>query len=1032
MTGRKKLITRTGRFSKKTGEHFDASMNFPANPLLQLVPSRLPQALARVRAMVWKKVVSVTSIDATECSPVHVGFADAKKQKLSPLGTLPVHYGKLWDQRWFRLRLPKLAESDGPFYLRWNDQAEATLYVDGVPHYGFDVAHHYAPLPAAVREVWVESVVCQTGIWHPQATGLDPLGSRFNGAEIFSRHELAWNVLHDFLVLEDLMREELRAAFPAREGEFGAIGTKPVLGLLPPLLRRLLRFLDDAVNALDANGLAAAQRVLGMAFRELKSTESVPRAVLTGHAHIDLVWLWPERVGEFKAVHTFATANRMMEHYPEFRFAYSQPASYEAVQRISPAMSEAVRERIRQGRWEAHGATYVESDTLLACGEALARSFLIGQSGFEEITGKPSPILWLPDVFGYSGCLPQLMRETGAQFFFTTKLSWNAITPFPHSSFVWAGADGSSVVAHLCQNNGYNQTVSAGELRRGAAAHRQCDVHPEFLAPTGFGDGGGGVTEEMCERAKRCASLAGVPNTTWGSLRPFFQRLHAIKDRLPVYRGELYFEYHRGTYTTHGDVKAAMRAAERALQIREAAHCAMGTGPVPVQPWKRVVFAQFHDYIPGSSIHEVYDEAKNELGAIAAESLQAAGELLSSARIKTPAIFNPLPHPVLHSIDSQTYVLPPLAGRALASLETMETPAVVASANSLENGRVRARFDKFGRITSLAIDGESIPFALPANEFVLYPEHPHHFAAWDIDRQALSLGRADKRPAKVVVRGADVSFTRPLGKTSSVTVRYSLDPGSCALRIAYDLDWHEEHTLLKAHFPTQFVGHDARFGAPFGSVRRPQLGGSLSAEAVWEAPASRWVVVADDSESEGFYVVTEAKFGFSCRDGNLGLSLVRSAKITSEERGNRAGSHPEPLRRTLAPHIVSDIGAHHIEIAVGRFDPGAPRQEHPAALAEILFTKPLAYHGAECDCGFLGLDGGDSLQPVWARPLTADRWVLRLHETLGRSGVARLALAPGWNARRVDLSGNPVGRARSLKRIEFSPYKIISIEIQRA
>ena len=1006
-------------------------MSLP-NPFLQLVPARAATAINRVRAMVWTKAGSDPEIFGAAARAGHVGFREAGSLKLVPVRAFPHHYGKLWDQRWFFLKLPP---GKGRRYLRWDDESEATLFVGGKAYYGLDVAHRQAPLPEGAREVWIESVVSQTAIWHPEATGLSPEGSRLQGASLLTRNDLAWDVLHDLIVLEDLMRSELRTAFPGRAEEFFAIGTKPAMGVVPPLLRRLLRYLDDSINALDSGGLAAAKKSLKRAFKDLPSCGAPPAAVLTGHAHIDLVWLWPERVGEFKAVHTFATANRLMEEYPEFRFAYSQPASYEAVRRRCPDAWDAAQERIREGRWEAQGATEVESDTLLACGEALARSFLVGQDGFRAITGRPSSILWLPDVFGYSGCLPQLMRESGVGSFFTTKLTWNAINPFPYSSFVWAGSDGSEVVAHICQNNGYNQAALSDELRRGAAAHRQCDVHPEFLAPTGYGDGGGGVTEEMCERARRVRDLAGVPRTAWGGVDGFFQRLEKLRDRLPVFHGELYLEYHRGIYTTHGNVKAAMRAAERALQAHEAVRCATGGEPIGLQAWKRVIFAQFHDYIPGSSIHEVYAEALPELAGIAESALATSVKELTKTT-GGRAVFNPLPHPQIH-LDAKrgAVVVPPLAGAPVADLTAASPDPVRAGSHAISNARVAAKFDACGRITSLEVDGAAVPFRRPANEVFLFPEYPHQFDAWEIDRAALSLGVADSRKASVTIESpgshrAVVAFQRPLGKKSGLTIRYSLESGGTALGIEYDLDWREENALLKAVFPTAFLGHSARFGAPFGSVKRPQLGGTAAAEAMWEVPASRWAVVSDDPESEGFFIVTEAKYGFSCRDGTLGLSLVRSAKITGEDRGFKRGSHPAPLRRTLSPHVLSDIGHHRIRVAVGRFDPAAPREEHPAALAEILFAQVLEFQGPSVGSGFLGLSGGNSLQPAWAVPTGLNKWTLRLHETLGRSGEATILLENGWCSRLVNLEGRPIKPLRN-NRIRFSPYKIVSVEISR-
>lgn len=336
----------------------------------------------------------------------------------------------------------------------------------------------------------------------------------------------------------------------------------------------------------------------------------------------------------------------------------------------------------------------------------------------------------------------------------------------------------------------------------------------------------------------------------------------------------------------------------------------------------------------------------------------------------------------------------------------------------------------------MEVDGEALPFERPANELVVFPDFPHQFDAWEIDRQALSLGVADLRKASIKIENAGplratIAFHRPLGRQSCVTVRYSLAAGDLALRIEYDLDWQEEHSLLKAVFPTGFLGRDARFGAPFGSVKRPQLAGPPAAEAMWEVPASRWAVVSDDSESRGFFVVTEAKYGFSCREGILGLSLVRSAKITNEDRGFIRGSHPEPLRRTLSPNVCSDIGQHRIPVAIGMFDPDAPREEHPSALADILFTPPVEYSGHETSSGFLGLEGGSSLQPAWARPIGSGTWVLRLHETLGRAGVARLRLQEGCAARRVDLSVRASKEKITGNQIRFSPYQIVSIEISK-
>ncbi len=1003
----------------------------PPNPFLELVPARVKKALERLESLLWTDTGTEVQIAAALPRREYVEMEAARNLPLKEIRRLPAYYGRLWDQRWFRLRFPAV-KSDT--WLRWSDEAEATLYLNGVPYFGFDVAHREVKLPGKTCEVWVESIVCQTAIWHPKATGLSPSGSKLEGARLLRRDESIWQAFHDFQVLGDLMRSLLAESFPGRVEDFFSVGAMPPMGRVPALLRKLLRFLDRAVDALDGNGPADAGEILARAFDKLKGETISPAAVLTGHAHIDLVWLWPERVGERKAVHTFATALRLMEEYPEFRFAYSQPASYDAVKKISPSLAGEVGRFRSLGKWEAEGASYVESDTLLPCGEALLRNFALGQEGFRQLNGRPSNILWLPDVFGYSGCLPQIMLESGVRYFFTTKLTWNAINGFPFSSFRWIGIDGSEVVAHLCQDNGYNQSVTAVELRRGADAHRQSDVHDEFLAPVGFGDGGGGVTHGMCERARRFSNLAGVPRTRWGSLQNFFSGLDAVRAQLPAFRGELYFEYHRGTYTTHGRIKELYRKAEVAMQTLEAFACASGTVDVPKEDWKRVVFAQFHDYLPGSSIHEVYEEAARELSDIHARSISAVSRGLSSSPGRADCVFNPVAQPRLYLTQNDELLrLPPLSGVDMKSAERESASPVEVSTDRISNGIVSARFDSAGRISALRIRDRNIPLAAPANELLVFPDFPHAFEAWDIDRQTLSLGRSNAGEATVKISRpgslrAEISFAKAIGQNSHVVIRYALQAGSPALEITYELDWQDPNALLKAAFPTGFLGSQARFGSPFGSILRPQLGGNRLAEAMWEVPGSRWATVLDDCQSEGFFVVTEAKYGFACREGVLTSSLVRSAKITSEDRGPLRGSHPESIRRSLSPKIHSDLGKHKIRMAIGGFRFDAPRAEQPASLAETLFTPVIPYKGSPLNCGFLGLVGGDSLQPCWAMPLAADRWVLRLHETLGRSGTTRILLHPEWEALPLDLANEPLGKPGDA--LNFSPYKILSVRIR--
>ena len=995
----------------------------PPNPFLQLTVPRVARAVSRIEKKIWTPLESVEVSFAGSVSEL-IPFDKAIDFDFAPM-SLPFHWGRLFDHGWFRVRFPEIVGDS--VYLEWQDQGEGTLYLNGVPYYGFDVAHRRSLLPTGSSEGFIEGLCLQSAIWHERATGLDEGGSLLALARLCRRDDDAWHAWNDLLALYRLLEELNRAARPHANFTTMGPGHHEAVVRAPVVLRRLLRALDDAVNAFDVGGVPALRERLEKVFHDLRNRSEPVSAILTGHAHLDLVWLWPERCGVSKAVHTFSTMNRLLELYPEFVFGYSQPASYEAVNAHSPPLMNAVRERIQSGRWEAVGATWVESDTLLACGEALARSFAVGQKGFIDLQGHPSKVLWLPDVFGYAACLPRIMKEMGVDFFFTTKLTWSNINRFPYSSFRWRGIDGTEVLVHVTQGGGYSQSVNPWELRTGAEEYLQSDVHNEFLSPTGYGDGGGGVTEEMCERARRFRSIAGLPETKWGRVDDFFESLAKKMDSLPVWQGELYLEYHRGVLTTHGNLKAGFRACERAVQCWEAVRCVTEGGPIDEDVWKRLIFAQFHDHIPGSSIWEVYEEGLNELQSLTDSALDSATEELKSDGEE--CFFNPLPVSRVFSSQGHSYRIGPLEGLPVRELERCEPFTPVASPSSIRTRNLDATFDSAGRISSLRFGGEPVAVESALNELVLYPDVPHGFEAWDIDRQTLSLGEAQTSPAEVLHSSGSVEFRRKLGVRSSIAIRYSADAVLPVLHIEYDIEWKEDNVLLKALFPTRYRGRLARFGCPYGSVLRGQHPGQPRDEAMFEAAGSRWAVVSDDSEADGLGLVSESKYGFSCRDGNLGISLLRSPAVTGEG-GRFERVVPAALRRGDQRPTHSDQGRHRIRIAIVRQNPETAFEQLAPALADSLFTPVMKYQGNAIRSGFLGLQGSQTLFPCWAKPAVDGRgFILRLHETHGHRGIARLVLAKEFNATRTSL--NEKDEDRTITEIAYEPYDIVSIRILR-
>lgn len=1006
----------------------------PDHHLLSQMPLRADTTVRRLEASIWTNPVDA-AVEATEATPEIIPWAQARKlrrRKVTPRS----HWGRLFDQRWCRVVFPR--KTDGIQWLHWREDGEGTLYLQGRPHFGFDVAHRYCRLPAGLTEVWIEAFCMQTAIWHPKAPGLRPEGCFFEGASLVRRDDDAWHAWLDLKCLLDaalcLRQQENATLLP----QVGPSCAQPSVEKHSPAYRRYLRWLDDASNAAEADGPAAARRVLARAYADLRASRSLLQATLTGHAHIDLVWMWPERIGEVKAVHTFATVNRLMDEYPEFRFAYSQPASYEAVQRRSPVLYRQVSARLRSGRWQATGAMYVESDTLIACGEALLRSFLVGQEEFKNLTGRSARVTWLPDVFGYSACLPQMMLLAGTENFFTTKLTWNLVNRFPYSSFIWKGNDGSAVLAHITQDGNYVSSVDTGELKNTSWGYQQADVHHEYLLGTGYGDGGGGPTAEMCERARRLSGLPGMPAIAWDQPENFFARLTKVRNRLPVYQGECYVEGHRGTYTTHGELKSAFRGLERALQISEAVGCVTGHNWDRLPTWKRLIFSQFHDYIPGSSVWDVYHEGIPELKALAKIETHRTERALHQAR-GGACLFNP------HAVEVTRWVkpagsrravrvrLPALAGTAVSDARIDSGEAVSLDGLHVSNGTSELRLDRRGWITSLRLGGTPVALAGPAGQLIAHVDKPSRFEAWDVDRHTLALGRVcgAKPQIEPFQHGHRAGFrvTRPVGKNSSATVEFALEAGSPLLHVTVDLDWRDEYTLLKFLLPTEHRAGHARFGIPYGSILRPQLAAGLHAEAMWEVPFSRWLAVFDEAEREGIFAVTESKYGATVRDGSVGISLVRSPRIVGYE--SHAPNWPPALSRVQAPSPHSDLGSHHIRLALGRYHPGLDRAAHPASLADTLFTDPVSYHGPAWSSPLRRLTGVETLIPAWAQPLNNSSWLLRLHEVAGQRGQIVLETAAGWKAARCDAWGKPEGKFRDRLSVKSTPQQIVSIMFSR-
>ena len=411
-----------------------------------------------------------------------------------------------------------------------------------------------------------------------------------------------------------------------------------LLSSLPEKSARRISVARATSRALDSlpperGGAAAVREALKRTVWGVGVDPAAVKVTAIGHAHIDVEWLWPLRETVRKVARTFSSQIGLIERYPGYKFGASQAQLYALCKEHWPALFEKVKKAVADGSWEVQGGMWVEADCNIPSGESLVRQFLCGMRFFKDEFGVVPRNLWLPDVFGYSGNLPQIMRRCGIDFFLTQKLSWNRYNKFPHNSFVWEGIDGSRVVSHFPPEDTYNARLAPEELRRHETNNGEAGIVDVAISLFGIGDGGGGPKEEYVERGLRCAALNGCPPVRFGFAQEAMDEIAAQERDLDVWRGELYFEMHRGTYTTQAAQKLANRRAEEALRAAETLCAAAFSSAGAAYPaaaldglWKSLLLCQFHDISPGSSIHRVYEESGALVRGVAEKARALAAE----------------------------------------------------------------------------------------------------------------------------------------------------------------------------------------------------------------------------------------------------------------------------------------------------------------------------------------------------------------------------------------------------------------------
>ena len=835
-------------------------------------------------------------------------------------------WGKPWGTTWFHLTGTVPPEAAGERVelkvdLGWKPhspgfQAEALVYrPDGSVVKGLNPRNDWVPVTDRAAggeqiDLYVEGASNPfiTDMWgfHPTQLGDKHTAGnqdlyRVARADVTVFHTPVWELIHDFEVLGQL-RAELSSDDP-RHWEI----VRAIAGAL------------DAIDVDDIPGSAAGARAVLAPALARPANGTAHRLSAVGHAHIDSAWLWPLRETVRKVARTTANVVNLLDEYPDLVFAMSSAQQFAWLQEHRPEIFARVAEHVKGGRFVPVGGMWVESDTNMPGSEALARQLIHGKRYFLHTFGIDTPEVWLPDSFGYTAALPQLVALSGSRWFLTQKISWNQTNPFPHHTFWWEGIDGTRVFTHFPPADTYNSDVLGSELAHAQRNFRDKGEATRSLLPFGYGDGGGGPTREMLARARRTANLEGSPRVTIEPPSAFFAAAEQEYPSAPVWAGELYLELHRATYTSQAKTKQGNRRSEHLLREAElwCATAAVRTGAeYPYDAldriWKTVLLHQFHDILPGSSIAWVHREARETYARIAdelAELTEAAQRNLAGTGDEV-MLFNAAPN----ARDG----VPALGASAPAAAEAAVNAQATDGGYVLDNGVLRVVVDGRGLLTSVydqRADREVLAPGQPGNLLQLHPDLPNRWDAWDVDAfyrnrvtDLVDVGELTLLPAGD--DGAAVVRVRRAFGSSTVVQEIGLAPGAGRVDFRVEVDWREKEKFLKAAFPIDVHTDRAAFETQFGHIYRPTHENTSWEAAKFEVCAHRWVRVAEPDY--GVALVNDSTYGHDLRRAarpggatttTVRLSLLRAPRFPDPETDE--GDHT--LRYALVPGAqVSD------------------------------------------------------------------------------------------------------------------------------
>ena len=1024
-----------------------------------------------VRTLTEDLYEPIDTITWSACETMeHLPLEEAKALPFRPVEE-GFTWGKTWEYCWFRgrVKLPACAQGKR-IIMKLDPSGEATLFVNDQAFGTYRAhwvtqAHHFYEDNALTRcgeegEVFEIMAEVYAGHFWPDATP----GGCATGPVLPGSFQ------------ETLVEGQRRTMGKCTYGIWDEDGYQLLMDVLT--LNDQLEMLDDTslraakiARALEKFTLvvdfeqekekrSASYRAAREAIRpamEAVNGSSAPEFFAIGNAHLDLAWLWPLAETHRKTARTFAAQLRLLDEYPDYRFIQSTPASYEMCKKYYPELFERVKAAIKEGRWIADGAMWVEPDTNMASGEALIRQLVHGKKYYKEELGVDSKVLWLPDTFGYTAALPQILKSCGVDYLVTQKIFWsyNQGEQFPYHYFTWEGMDGSKVVSFLPTS--YTYRTDPKELIGVWRKRSQAQDLDTFLLPFGYGDGGAGPCRDNIEYVLRQKDLEGSPKVSMTSPLEFFQEMDRRGGPVNRYVGELYFSAHRGTYTSQASIKNNNRRSELALRELElwASVARNKGGKYDLKRadglWKTVLLNQFHDILPGSSIARVYheaDAAHHDVQVQAHEmTLDALHLLVDDSRSEAVTVCNSLcferrclvevpaafakgartldgaavPVGCVDGIYKALVTVPAMGAVSLVPCDNEAAASgvtVTAAENGIvmENSKLRALVSPKGEVTSFVLKESGREFATaPMNRFHLYKDVPRLFDAWDIDSNYDQQEIEAARDVSVeIVNDGIEGIVKVTGTISNSTFTQLIRLEADSDRVLFDteVDWKELHRLLKVAFPVDVRAENAYNEMQFGFVERPTHRSRAYDKDRFEVCNHRYTALVDGAH--GAAVLNDCKYGISVNDNSMELTLLRAASC---------------------PEMRADNRVHHFTYAFTGWE-GAFIDSNVVEQGYELNVQPQVVPGAVGTFSMAHVDRRNVvLETVKPAEDGSDDLILRLYESKKASVNAEITL--GFEATKAtlcDMLENPIEEIPLVDgkiKLPFRAFEIKTVRLHR-